>query len=157
MIFPEFSLKLEKGRERERNWTNRRSKIQRYNWRRGGKVLFVFDFYSFIPLINDRVQFDRVRPCTTEYRVAPFALDIWVINVNRGPPIDDPRWRNQVNPRWRFTVFPSPLTAYFNRSPVTRKRQRVKEYIRPISIMEAFDFASMEPINVCIYSRNKKR
>lgn len=98
--------------------------------------MFVFDFYSFIPLINDRVQFNRVRPCTTEYRVAPFALDIWGIN---GPPINDPRWRNQVNPRWRFTVFPSPLTAYFNRSPVTRKRQRVKEYICPISIMEAFD------------------
>lgn len=49
-----------------------------------------------------------------------------------------------------FHRFPSPLTAYFNRSSVTRKRQRIKEYIHPISIMEAFDFAWMERGSLCV-------
>lgn len=57
-----------------------------------------------------------------------------------------------------FHRFPSPLTAYFNRSSVTRKRQRIKEYIHPISIMEAFDFAWMER-SLCVWdevNRNKR-
>lgn len=57
---------------------------------RKGIVRFRFLFlYSF-----DK-RSSSIRPSSPmhdrAYRVAPFALDIWVINVNRGPPIDDPR------------------------------------------------------------------